>query len=60
MEFERWRYCHNTTIARDMIADHPLAHEGGLWAPLTQVHFCRRGIGDCDNGKIPITRQEEL
>ncbi len=38
----------NTTIARDMIAGHPLAHEaGGLsGAPVKdQIYFCRAGIG---------------
>ncbi|MGZ5622273.1 MAG: quinone-dependent dihydroorotate dehydrogenase [Methylobacter sp.] len=47
----------NTTIARDMIADHPLAHEaGGLsGAPVKQQStFVVRELAAKLNGKIPI------
>lgn len=47
----------NTTIARDMIADHPLAHEtGGLsGAPVKEKStFVVRGLAAELNGKIPI------
>lgn len=47
----------NTTIARDMIADHPLAYEtGGLsGAPVKEKStFVVRGLAAELNGKIPI------
>ncbi|TRW91302.1 quinone-dependent dihydroorotate dehydrogenase [Candidatus Methylobacter oryzae] len=47
----------NTTIARDMIADHPLAHEaGGLsGAPVKEKStLVVRGLAAELNGKIPI------
>jgi len=47
----------NTTVARDKIADHPLAHEaGGLsGAPVReQSTFVVRGLAAELNGKIPI------
>ncbi|WP_432743718.1 quinone-dependent dihydroorotate dehydrogenase [Methylobacter sp. G7] len=47
----------NTTVARDQIADHPLAHEaGGLsGAPVKeQSTFVVRGLAAELNGKIPI------
>lgn len=47
----------NTTIARDMIADHPLANEaGGLsGAPVKEKStFVVRGLATELNGKIPI------